>query len=88
MLLAEAAPSCNLFDPSVITEAWRRCTSEGADSSPGTLQRILSVLGSINSRLDDDTRLELIEDFKARLLKFDSATEMIGSMISALYKVG
>ncbi len=87
MLLAEAAPSCNLFDPSIIIDAWRRYTSEGVDASPVTMHRILSVLGSINSRLDDESRRELIEDFKARLLKFDSPTEIIGSMVSALSKV-
>ena len=94
MLLAEAAPSCNLFDASLVTDAWQRYSnnditadSSSSEISPATLQRILSVMGSIHARIDETIRMELIDDLKARLLKFDASTELIGSMISALNKV-
>ncbi|XP_033638776.1 condensin-2 complex subunit D3-like [Asterias rubens] len=87
LLLAEVAPCCPTFDPKVITQAWGQYKSADGSVPLTTLQRVLSVMGSLAGRFDDDVRQEMIGDLKGKLMAFDSSPELSSSMISTLNKL-
>ncbi|XP_033751450.1 LOW QUALITY PROTEIN: condensin-2 complex subunit D3-like [Pecten maximus] len=87
MLLSEIAPTSSKISHKFVLDYWQKQPAATQESDYVTIQRVLTVMTSTAKNIPSADRTTIIDDLKARLLQFDSPTELIAITIKTLSKL-
>ncbi|KAI0221272.1 Condensin-2 complex subunit D3 [Lamellibrachia satsuma] len=87
MLLSEMGPFASHFNVRLVLNYWQQHAQLATEMEYETIHRVLTVLGHVAKNIDKPTLLQLADDLKKRLMKFDAPPELIAVTVLTLNKV-